>query len=93
MNATLQRACSSRVTLKYVTLTLTLTLMFEHPPQPRIELNSCGYAMVTRMYQLMEVYMLTPPEPDAYERRFAARLQLTRNPKIRNPNPNPNPNV
>ena len=40
--------------------------------------------MVTRMYRLMEVYMLTPSEPDAYERRFAARLQLTvSNPKIR----------
>ena len=40
--------------------------------------------MVMRMYRLMEVYMLTPSEPDAYERRFAARLQLTvSNPKIR----------
>ena len=26
--------------------------------------------------------MRTPPEPDAYARRLAARLQLTRNPKI-----------
>ena len=51
----LQRVCSSRVTLKYVTLTLTLTLMFAHPPQPRIELHACGYAHVTGTYTSHDV--------------------------------------
>ena len=65
----LQHVCSSRVTLKYETLTLTLTLMFEHPPHGNPPESSCTY-VATRMCRVCEVYMLTPPEPDAYERRF-----------------------
>ena len=87
----LQHICSSRVTLKYETLTLTLTLMFEHIStlHPRIELHTCGCAHVPSMRSVNANHaragsVCTP---------FAARLQLTRNPKIRNPNPNPNPNV
>ena len=83
----LQHICSSRVTLKYETLTLTLTLMFEHIStlHPRIELHTCGCAHVPSMRSVNANHaragsVCTP---------FAARLQLTRNPKIRNPNPNP----
>jgi hypothetical protein len=32
-----------------LTLTLTLTLMFAHPPQARIELHACGYAHMPSM--------------------------------------------
>ena len=66
----LQRVCSSRVTLKYVTLTLTLTLMFAHRPQPRIELHAY---VVTRMCRVCEVYMRTPPERAG---RFAVVLRV-----------------
>ena len=41
---------SSRVTLKYETLTLTLTLMFEHPPQPRIELHPLRFLVSVVVY-------------------------------------------
>ena len=81
----LQRVCSSRVTLKYVTLTLTLTLMFAHPPRPRIELRACGYAHVPSVWSVHA----NPARAGRVCTPFAARLQLTRNPKIRNPNPNP----
>ena len=77
----LQRVCSSRVTLKYVTLTNPNPIMFAHAPRPRK--SSCTH-VVTRMCRVCGVYMLTLLEPDAYARPFcSARLQLTRNPKIR----------
>ena len=44
--------------------------MFEHAPQPRIKLNACDYAHVPSMCRVFEVYMLPPPEPDTYARRF-----------------------
>ena len=57
-----------------LTLTLTLTLTLKHPPQPRIELNACDYVHIRRVF---EVYMLAPPEPDTYARRFPHFVQPT----------------
>ena len=81
----LQRVCSSRVTLKYVTLTNPNPIMFAHPPRPRIELHTCGYAHVPSVWSVHA----NPTRAGRVCTPFAARLQLTRNPKIRNPNPNP----
>ena len=59
--------------------------MFAHPPRPRIELHTCGYAHVPSVWSVHA----NPTRAGRVCTPFAARLQLTRNPKIRNPNPNP----
>ena len=59
--------------------------MFAHPPRPIIELHTCVYAHVPSMWSVHA----NPARAGRVCTPFAARLQLTRNPKIRNPNPNP----
>ena len=85
----LQRVCSSPVTLNYVTLTNPNPITVAHPPRPR---NSPCTHVVTRMCRVCGVHMLPLLEPDAYARplqRVCSSRVTLKYPKIRNPNPNP----
>ena len=56
-----------------------------HRATQKIELHTCGYAHVPSVWSVHA----NPTRAGRVCTPFAARLQLTRNPKIRNPNPNP----